>query len=70
MTDPIRVGGTSAGVAIIPGLGGQTVVGGKALEKKTIEFFFLSDILKISIFEAMQIQFDYVFICWYPMLAR
>ena len=32
MTDPIRVGGTSAGVAIIPGLGGQTVVGGKALE--------------------------------------
>ena len=32
MTDPIRVGGTSAGVAKIPGLGGQTVVGGKALE--------------------------------------
>ena len=28
MTDPIRVGGTSAGVAIMPGLGGQTVVGG------------------------------------------
>ena len=70
MTDPIRVGGMSAGVAIIPGLGSQTVVGGKALEKKTIELFFLSDILKISIFEAMQIQFDCVFICRYPMLAR
>ena len=38
MTDPIRVGGTSAGVAIIPGLGGQTVVGGKAFENDW--FFF------------------------------
>ena len=38
MTDPIRVGGTSAGVAIIPGLGGQTVVGGKALENDWIFF--------------------------------
>ena len=27
VTDPICVGGTSAGVAIMPGLGGQTVVG-------------------------------------------
>ena len=38
MTDPIRVGGTSVGVAIIPGLGGQTVVGGKALENDWIFF--------------------------------
>ena len=37
---------------------------------KTIEIVSLSDILKIIIFEAMQIQFDKVFICWYPMLAR
>ena len=31
MTDLIRVGGTSAGVAIMPGLGGQTVVGGPSV---------------------------------------
>ena len=37
---------------------------------KTIEIVSLSDILKIIIFEAMQIQFDKVFICRYPMLAR
>ena len=34
MTDPIRVGGTSAGVAIMPGLGGQTVVGGLSVVLK------------------------------------
>ena len=37
---------------------------------KTIKIVCLSDILKIFIFEAMQIQFDYVFICRYPMLSR
>ena len=68
MTDPIRVGGTSAGVAIIPGLGGQTVVGGKALENHWI--FFPKWYIKKFHFEAMQIQFDCVFICRYPMLAR
>ena len=34
MTDPIRVGGTSLGVAIMPGLGGQTVVGGLSIVLK------------------------------------
>ena len=34
MTDLIRVGGTSAGVAIMPGLGGQTVVGGPSVKSE------------------------------------
>ena len=33
MTDPICVGGTSAGVAIMPGLGGQMAVGGLSIGK-------------------------------------
>ena len=37
---------------------------------KTIEIVSLSDILKIFIFEDMQIQFHCVFICRYPMLTR
>ena len=34
MADPIRVGGTSAGVAIMPGLGGQMAVGGLSIVLK------------------------------------
>ena len=35
---------------------------------KTIEIVSLSDVLKIFIFEDMQIQFHYVFICRIPCL--